>query len=113
MTREEASALFQFPKSILHTYDHWVERRTAQPVQNYGEDSLPWLNLLLTLSGIGITGPQAERYLDLQVQGWPDAAERILLLEKRRAELLETVHHLERQREYLRELQKEIESGTL
>ncbi len=98
MTIDEVSRRYQIPADVLRTYERWG---LGPADGQYGDADLESLSLLLTLQDIGFSPGETEAYMRLRASGADTGAQRLGMLETRRAAALEEIHAREKQLERL------------
>ena len=81
----------------------------------YADCDLGRLSLIMTLHDIGFCTEEVETYMRLLLEGEATGAERLRMLEKKRAAALDEIHFKERQLQrldYLRHEIRKTQTGT-
>ena len=102
MTKEEIRRCCQIPESVLSAYEHWNLKgeQADKEKQQYDEEDIRKLGLIMTLSEAGFKMSQIECYMRLAEKNSTEA-KRKEILERQRHDLLQQVHDLERKIEKL------------
>ena len=109
MNIDEVSRRYQIPTDVLRTYERWG---LGPADGQYGDADLDSLSLLLTLQDIGFSPGETEAYMRLRASGADTGAQRLGMLETRRAAALEEIHAREKQLERLDYLRHELRKRT-
>ncbi len=104
MTINEASARYGVPLDILKEYESWELRGTVKrgrDIWQYDDQDLERLSMIMTLHDIGMNNEEVERYMRLLLEGEKTEAQRLAMLNKRRAVALDEIHMKEAQLDQL------------
>ena len=118
MTIQEASERYQIPINILREYESWGMCGAVKKVMGawqYDDSDLERLSVIMTLHDIGFSEEEVESYMRLLMEGDATGAERLRMLEKKRAVALDEIHFMERQLQrldYLRHEIRKTQTGT-
>lgn len=110
MTIEEVSERYRIPLDILKEYESW--RLCDTKVMGdwaYDDQDIEWLDMLMTLYGIGFQKDEAEKYMYLLPEGEKTEEQRLSMLNQKRKEALDEVHFKEKQISQLDCLKHEIQ----
>lgn len=108
LTKEEASARFNIPLSVLDEYESWGLCGSVKQVMGcwqYTDADIERLSTIMALHDMGFEAGEVEMYMRLLLSDRDTSSERIKMLESRRAATLSEIHFKERQLErqdYLR-----------
>lgn len=111
MTKEEASQRYQIPLHILEEYERWGlcgAVKAVMGVWQYDDTDLSRLSTVMTLHDLGFTSRETETYMRLLLEQPHSEAQRLRMLEEKRAAALEEIHFRERQLQRLDYLRHEI-----
>ena len=111
MTIKEASEHYNIPIKILEEYESWglcSEIKKVMGSWQYDDIDIERLSTIMTLHDIGFTNKEIEKYMSLLVDGVSTEAERIKMLETKRAGTLDEIHFKERQLDRLDYLRFEM-----
>lgn len=104
MTIEEVSRKYLIPRKILEEYESWGGCGAVKKVigaWQYDEQDLERLSLIMTLHDIGFEKEEIESYMTLMIQGSDKGNVRLMMLEKKRVDLLDEIHFQEKKLEHL------------
>lgn len=111
MTMEEVSCQYQIPEKILKEYEHLSGSGSVKKGKEdwqYDEQDLERLSLIMTLHDIGFEKEEVEEYMILVIQGANTGDERLRILQKKRAGLLDEIHFREKKLDHLDYLRYKI-----
>lgn len=103
MTIYEASERYNIPMNILREYESWGLCGAVKKVMGdwqYDDTDLERLSLIMTLHDIGFESSEVETYMKL-LEEKDTEAQRLRLLNKKRADTLDEIHFREKQLERL------------
>ncbi|MDY4166035.1 MAG: MerR family transcriptional regulator [Fournierella sp.] len=118
MTIQEASERYQIPMNILREYESWGLCGAVKKVMGawqYDDSDLERLSVIMTLHDISFNTEEVETYMRLLLEGEATGAERLRMLEKKRAAALDEIHFKEQQLrrlDYLRHEIRKTQTGT-
>lgn len=111
MTMDEVSRQYMIPRKILEEYESWGGCGAVKKVMGdwkYDEQDLERLSLIMTLHDIGFGKEEIETYMTLSLRGGCGENDRLQMLERKRAGLLDEIHFREKKLEHLDYLRYEI-----
>lgn len=100
MTIHEVSQRYQIPLEILEEYERWRLYRASVPLsdtEEYDEQDLEHLNLIMTLYEIGFQRSEVEEYMQLSLTGNENVQRRMEMLNRHRKNALDEIHFKEKQ----------------
>lgn len=100
MTIHEASERYLIPLSVLREYESWGLCTAVKQVMGawqYDDRDLERLSMIMTLHDIGFLPADVERYMRLLSAGEGSEAERVRMLNEKRAATLAEIHLKEAQ----------------
>ncbi len=111
MTIYEASGYYSIPMEILREYESWGLCGAVKKVMGawqYDDTDLERLSLIMTLHDVGFESPEIEAYMKLLLEQDGTEGQRLQMLEKKRAHMLDEIHFREKQLERLDYLRHHI-----
>lgn len=99
MTKQEVSEKYNIPMEMLDKYEK--NNKTGE----YNDTDLDKLSILMTLREAGFSDADAEKYIKLSKK------ERMDILKKCRSNMLDEIHHKEKQLENIDYLKYRIRNG--
>lgn len=100
MTKQEASELYNIPIHILDAYESWGLCQEVKKVMGswqYDDSDLECLSMIMTLHDLGFSNDEIETYMHLLLDGENTEAQRLQMLNQRRACALDEIHFREEQ----------------
>lgn len=100
MTKQEASELYNIPIHILDEYESWGLCQEVKKVMGswqYDDSDLERLSMIMTLHDLGFSNDEVETYMRLLLNGDSTEAQRLQMLNQRRACALDEIHFREAQ----------------
>ena len=100
VTAEQASERYHIPMQVLREYESWGlcgACGNAPGARQYDGRDLERLSMILGLRDMGFTGDETEAYMRLLLESPHSEEERLGMLAKKRAALLDEIHVRERQ----------------
>lgn len=116
MTIEEVSEHYNIPMEVLKMYERWNlcgEVKKVIEAWKYDDTDLERLGLIMSLHNIGFSNEEIEKYMCLELKGDETKRERIELIKKKRAELLDGIHENEKRVRELDFMKYELEKETV
>ena len=113
MTIDEASERYHIPAELLREYELGIVRRRKKVMgaRRYDDRDMEHLSMVMTLYDAGFSRDEAERYMRLLLEEESTEAQRLEMLDKRRAIALDEIHFRERQLDRLDYLRHKILSA--
>lgn len=111
MLKKEVAERYQIPTAVLKQYERWVRKGAKD---EYGDDDIARLSFMVTLYSVGFSAKEIETYLRLEVSEDTTGAQRLAMLERRRAGCLREIHRWEEildKLDYLRHQIKQHRNG--
>lgn len=94
MTINEVSAGYGVPLEVLKEYESWglgaAKKTTGE--WEYDDRDIELLGIVMTLHDIGFDDHAVEAYMQLYLKGKSAEKQRLMMLDQKRAELLNEVH---------------------
>ena len=111
MTIQEASRRYKIPVKILREYESWGLCGAVKKVMGawqYDDTDLERLSMIMTLHDIGFSSQEIEIYmrLTLEENHWEEP--RLIMLNRKRDEILDALHFRERHLSRLDYLRHEL-----
>ena len=114
MTIDEASERYHIPAELLREYESWGWCGGVKKVmgaRRYDDRDMERLSMVMTLYDAGFSRDEAERYMRLLLEEKSTEAQRLEMLDKRRAIALDEIHFREKQLDRLDYLRYKIRSA--
>lgn len=95
MTIHEASERYSIPIELLREYEGWGLCGAVKKVMGdwqYDDQDLERLGMIMTLHDIGFSINEVETYMRLLLEGEATEAQRMEMLNKKRATALDEIH---------------------
>lgn len=111
MTVEEVIKQYKIPKKILDEYQSFGLCDAVREVMGdwkYNDEDLERLSMIMSLHDIGFSTEEVETYMKLLVAGVDTESERMRMLNKKRASILDDIHFREKQIERMDYLRYEM-----
>ncbi len=111
MTIDEASERYHIPIEILQEYESWGLCGSVKKVMGawqYDDRDIERLSMIMTLHDIGFNRDEVETYMRLLLEEKNTEAQRLDMLNKKRATALDEIHFKERQLERMDYLRHKI-----
>lgn len=91
MNIEETSRKYNIPIIILKEYEKW---RVCQEIikEQYDDNDIERLSMIITLHDIGFTSEEIDRYMSLMMLDDTEKKECLIMLNKKRIDILNEVH---------------------
>ena len=99
MTKKEASEKYSIPLDILDDYEQWnlcCKESNVDGSLQYDDNDLEILSLIITLQDTGFEKDEIKEYVTLHLKGDVTKDERIKILNQKRKQILDKVHHQEK-----------------
>lgn len=112
MTIEEVSKHYIIPMEVLRMYERWnicSEVKKVIEAWKYDDTDLERLGLMMSLHNIGFSNEEIEKYMSFELKGDETKREKIELIKKKRAELLDGIHENEKRVRELDFMKYELE----
>lgn len=114
MTVEEVIEQYKIPKKILDEYHSFGLCDAVREVMGdwkYGDEDLERLSMIMSLHDIGFSTEEVETYMKLLIRGTKTEPERMRMLNKKRASILDDIHFREKQVERMDYLRYEMQGS--
>lgn len=111
MTMQEISARYRIPMDVLKEYEKWGLHDTMLDKQEYDDQDIEQLSMIMTLHGIGFEIEEVKEYMYLLQKGELTEKKRLSMLNKKRSEVLDEIHFKETQINQLDYLRYKIRSA--
>lgn len=111
MTVEEVIKQYKIPRKILDEYQSFGLCDAVREVMGdwkYNDEDLERLSMIMSLHDIGFSTEEVETYMKLLVAGVNTESERMRMLNKKRASVLDDIHFREKQIERMDYLRYEM-----
>lgn len=111
MTVEEVIKQYKIPKKILDEYHSFGLCDAVREVMGdwkYDDEDLERLSMIMSLHDIGFSTEEVETYMKLLIAGTKTEPERMRMLNKKRASILDDIHFREKQVERMDYLRYEM-----
>ena len=95
MTMQEISERYRIPMDVLKEYEKWGLHNTIEKAldkQEYDDQDIEQLSMIMTLHGIGFLNDEVESYMRMLLKGESTEAQRIEMMNKKRSATLDKIH---------------------